>query len=326
MISDWALVRFGKGLALNWYGPSTMSSTVDGTRVVLKQETGYPRDGKIVMEVTPEKPVDFTLRLRIPRWSASTTVKVNGAPVEAKPGLYAAIERTWTAGDKVEIDLDLSYHFWVGERELGGLTSIYRGPLLLVHESKGASLPVFSKEWQKQENLWTAGTAGATFEATFEGTAIVWRGRRFDDGGTARILVDGKEVDRVDQFSPKRGSTFIWQLAGLEDKEHRIKVQILEERNPASTGRRITVGSLTSPKDGPPAFDAAAMKGALVKPEGALPPIVLLEFEGGDPPVRLRDFATAGEGGREYSSWLPVSKMKPAPFSPENPLRSTRPQ
>lgn len=326
MISDWALVRAGKGLALNWYGPSTITTSVQGTRVVLKQETEYPREGKIVLEVAPEKPVEFTLRLRIPHWSAATSVKVNGAAVEAKAGTYAAVERTWMAGDKVEIDLDFSFHYWVGEREMGGRVSVYRGPVLLVHESKGATLPQFSKEWKKEENLWTTAAAGATVEAQFEGSAIVWRGRRFDDGGMARILIDGKEIDRVDQFSQKRGAAFIWELTGLEEKPHKIKVQVLEDKNPASTGRRITVGSLTSPKEGPPGFDAESMKASLVKSEGPLPPMVLLEFEGTDPPVRLRDFATAGEGGKEYSSWLPVQKVKAAPFSTENPLRSTRPQ
>lgn len=325
MISDWAVVRSGKGLALNWYGPSTITTLVQGTRVALKQETEYPRDGKVLIDVSTEKPVEFTLRLRVPHWSASTSIRVNGVAVEAKPGKYAAIERSWKTGDKIEIDFDFSFHYWAGEREMGGRASVYRGPILLVHESKGASLPAFSKEWRKEENLWSASTAGATFEATFEGTAIVWRGRGFDDGGMARILLDGKEIDRVDQYSPKRGTPFVWELARLEEKVHKIRVQILEDKNPASMGRRVTLGSLMSPKEGPPGLDAESLKATLLKPEGALPPLVLMEVEGFDPPVRLRDFATAGEGGREYTSWLPVKNVRPVPFTPENPLRSARP-
>lgn len=325
MISDWALLRFGKGLALNWYGPSTITATVNGTRVVLRQETEYPRDGAVALEVSPEKPVEFTLRLRIPQWSAATTVKVNGAAVEAKPGTYSAIERTWMAGDKVEIAFDFSFHFWAGEREMAGRASVYRGPILMVHESKGAALPQFSKDWQKQENLWTSSLAGAAFESTFEGPGVVWRGRHFDDGGMASVRVDGREVDRIDQYSPKRGAIFLWELNGLEDKPHKIKVQILEERNPASTGHRITLSSLASPKEGPPVFDAAAMKAVLLKPEGPTAAVVMMEFEGTGTPVRLRDFATAGEGGKEYYSWLPVEHLRPVLFTPENSLRSTRP-
>jgi DUF1680 family protein len=326
LISDWALMRAGKGLALNWYGPSTFLATAGGVRVALKQQTDYPRSGTISLEVSPERTVDFTLRLRIPQWSAATTLKVNGTALEAKPGTYAAIERTWAPGDKVEIELDLSFHFWAGEREQGGRTSVYRGPILLVHESKGASLPQFSKEWQKQENLWTASTAGASFEATFEGPAIVWRGRRFDDGGMARISIDGKEVDRIDQYAAKKGIQFLWELNGLEDKPHKMKVHILEDNNPASSGRRITLGALTSPKEGVAPIEAGTLKARLLPQGGTQPPLVLLEVEGTDPPLRLRDFATAGEGGREYASWLPITGIRPVPFSPENSLRTTRPQ
>ena len=114
--------------------------------------------------------------------------------------------------------------------------------------------------------------------------------------------------------------------AGLGDKPHKLKVHILEEKNPASTGRRITLGSLTSPKEGLPTLDAGAMKPKLLPSEGALPSVVLVELEGTDPPLRLRDFATAGEGGREYTSWLPVTGIRPQAFTSENPFRSTRPR
>jgi hypothetical protein len=41
--------------------------------------------------------------------------------------------------------------------------------------------------------------------------------------------------------------------------------------------------------------------------------------------VRLQDFATAGEDGAEYVSWLKVKNASPVPFSQANPLRSVRP-
>jgi hypothetical protein len=41
--------------------------------------------------------------------------------------------------------------------------------------------------------------------------------------------------------------------------------------------------------------------------------------------VRLRDVATAGEGGTEYVTWFEVKNVEPVPFSKENPLRSVRP-
>ena len=132
MISDWALMRDGGGLVLNWYGPSTMAARVGETPVTLTQETEYPRDGRVRLTVAPEAPLSCALRLRIPYWSAETAVSLNGSPVNTvSPGCYLTLERTWRPGDVVELDLDLSLRFWTGERECAGKVSIYAGPLLM---------------------------------------------------------------------------------------------------------------------------------------------------------------------------------------------------
>ena len=137
MISDWALMTDdSNSLTLNWYGPSTLTSRVNGMLITLTQETEYPRRGVIALHISPAKECRFALHLRIPHWSAHTTVRVNGTAVpNVQTGAYCTLVRTWKPGDTVRIDLDMSPHFWVGERECAGKTSIYRGPLLLVRET-----------------------------------------------------------------------------------------------------------------------------------------------------------------------------------------------
>lgn len=136
MISEWALMADESGLVLNWYGPGTMTATVEGKKVRLEQETQYPAEGSVVLKVTPEAPLEFTLRLRVPHWSDNTAVAVNGKPVrpDVSPGSYCPLRRRWAAGDVVTIELDMRPHFWAGERECAGKVSAYRGPLLLAYE------------------------------------------------------------------------------------------------------------------------------------------------------------------------------------------------
>lgn len=135
MIGDWALMTDSTGLVLNWYGPSSMAAKLNGATVTITQETDYPRDGRIALKVSPERVMKFPLKLRIPHWSAKSRVRVNGQPVpDVKPGAYVALDRDWKSGDIVQVDLDMSLHYWVGERECTGKASIYRGPLLLVYE------------------------------------------------------------------------------------------------------------------------------------------------------------------------------------------------
>jgi len=138
MISDWALMKDEEGLVLNYYGPSTMTTRLKpGLSVTLSQETEYPTESHITVRVKPSKTAEFALKLRIPYWSKETSLKLNGKPVpDIEPGRYATIDRTWGPDDRIDLDLDLSLHFWVGERECEGLTSVYRGPILLAYDHR----------------------------------------------------------------------------------------------------------------------------------------------------------------------------------------------
>ena len=138
MVSDWALMRCRGGLILNWYGPSTMKTRISsGVTVELAQETEYPRTGKIVINVSPSRPVQFVLKLRIPYWSSKTRVKLNGERVKSvSAATYLVLDREWKVGDQIELDLDMSLHYWVGEKECDGKVSIYRGPTLLTYDRR----------------------------------------------------------------------------------------------------------------------------------------------------------------------------------------------
>jgi DUF1680 family protein len=138
MVSDWALMRCRGGLILNWYGPSAMKVRLtSGITVELAQKTEYPRTGKITLSVSPSRPAQFALKLRIPYWSAKTRVKLNGERVKSvSPATYLVLDREWQVGDKVELELDMSLHYWVGEKECKGKASIYRGPILMTYDRR----------------------------------------------------------------------------------------------------------------------------------------------------------------------------------------------
>lgn len=138
MISDWGLMKDDEGLILNYYGPSVMTAKVKpGLSVTLTQKTEYPVSGRIDLRVTPSNAVKFTLKLRIPYWSRNTTVKLNGNAIsDVQADQYLTISRNWKSNDKIEIDLDMSLHFWIGEKDCEGLTSVYRGPILLAYDHR----------------------------------------------------------------------------------------------------------------------------------------------------------------------------------------------
>jgi uncharacterized protein len=214
MISDWALMTDEQGLVLNWYGPSSINTNFNEKKVTITQETEYPKDGQILLTVSPESDFQFPLKLRIPNWSVKSRVEVNGKPVaDVRPGTYLVLDRKWKSGDKVRIDLDMSLHYWVGERECAGKASIYRGPLLLVYD-------YFRKP----------GEAKPEFDAAIMNESIV-----ADDGSLAPPLlmmeltnIDGKKV-RLRDFGTAgdRGFTYMSWL-----KVEHIEPAQFSESNP----------------------------------------------------------------------------------------------
>lgn len=130
LLWDWALLKSSEGFALNYYGPSTLKAG----DLTIEQRTDYPVSGNIGLRISLPQPRSFTLSLRIPSWSAKTRVAVNGREIPAFAGSYLALPRTWKDGDTVDLRLDMSFHYWAGEKQLGGLASIYRGPILLAFD------------------------------------------------------------------------------------------------------------------------------------------------------------------------------------------------
>jgi DUF1680 family protein len=106
----------------------------DGTGLKVSQKTNYPWDGEVEIAVTPAKPVDFTLHLRIPGWADSAQVAVNGkAAVGIKPGEYLPIERRWTSGDVVRLRMQMPPQVLEANPRVAddtGRVALQRGPLV----------------------------------------------------------------------------------------------------------------------------------------------------------------------------------------------------
>lgn len=120
------------GVYVNQFIASTAKLTLDGGETVsLKQETDYPSDGKIAIEVEPSHPVRFTLNIRLPAWCRSPSLRVNGEDVKAlRPGSYARLDREWKAGDLVVLSLPMSARWVKGSHTTERMWALTRGPVV----------------------------------------------------------------------------------------------------------------------------------------------------------------------------------------------------
>jgi DUF1680 family protein len=164
--------------------------------VTLEQNTSYPETDRVEITLRPEKPQTFTLALRIPTWSAHTSVLVNDVPVEGIiGGLYRKITRRWDSGDKVVLQFDMSGRLIT----LNGYQAIMRGPILLARDSRfddgfvDETAIVQQKNntidlqatMDKPDNIWMSFTAPLVLGTDLEGEFRNPRQVHFCDFGSA---------------------------------------------------------------------------------------------------------------------------------------------
>ncbi|MHC4248464.1 MAG: beta-L-arabinofuranosidase domain-containing protein [Planctomycetota bacterium] len=134
------------------YAANRTTVPLKGGEVRVTQETKYPFDGRIVLELAPARDGQrFKLRLRIPAWAREKfmpgalysfvapppktwQVSVNGQPVEAELEKgFAVVERAWKSGDRIQLDLPMPVQMSTCIDKVKaylGRVAVTRGPLV----------------------------------------------------------------------------------------------------------------------------------------------------------------------------------------------------
>ena len=125
----------GDTALLNFYETSTAAVELSALKekVTFDTFTLYPKENAVRLVNRTAKPLDFTLKLRIPSWSAKTAVKVNGKEVAGVvAGTYCAVRRRWLPGDKMEIAFDMPCRAHL----LNNHVAFTRGPIVLARDAR----------------------------------------------------------------------------------------------------------------------------------------------------------------------------------------------
>jgi DUF1680 family protein len=123
-------------VAFHLYGGISTEVDLAGGKVLLRETSAYPWSGSIRIEVTPQAPFDFTVKLRIPGWAGGAEVSVNGEPVEVAASAengYLSVSRLWQAGDRIALELPMPAERIYAHplvKENVGRVALKRGPLV----------------------------------------------------------------------------------------------------------------------------------------------------------------------------------------------------
>jgi len=121
------------GLAVNLYTASQATVPLpDGKRLTVRQQTDYPSSGRVVLQLDPSEEAEFPLRLRIPSWCREAKVAVNDqpAPEAARPGSLLVLRRRWKPGDRVGLEMPMSWRLVKGRQAQAGRVAVMRGPVV----------------------------------------------------------------------------------------------------------------------------------------------------------------------------------------------------
>src|SRR5579871_1614672 len=127
-------LRSADGVYVNLFVPSKLHWSDSGGRYALTQETRYPIENTVQIQVAASQPVDYTMYVRIPAWATPNPIlSVNGKRVtdSVQPGTFAAIRRTWRDGDRLELELPMPLRLEPVDVEHADQVALLRGPLVL---------------------------------------------------------------------------------------------------------------------------------------------------------------------------------------------------
>jgi DUF1680 family protein len=122
------------GLYVNLYAPAQVTWTLGGIACRLSMTTEYPYDGAISLVLTIPASLRFILRLRIPAWVSAAQVHINGRsdPAICQPGTFAAIDREWQPGDRVDLQLSMPLRLLKVDSQHPQTVALLAGPLVLM--------------------------------------------------------------------------------------------------------------------------------------------------------------------------------------------------
>ncbi|MEV4606933.1 glycoside hydrolase family 127 protein [Neorhizobium sp. LMR1-1-1.1] len=167
-------------LAVHLYGANTAELDLGNTYLRLKQETLYPWDGDVRIQLGLSRQADFTIRFRIPGWCRSWTISINGVTLDADGIVekgYATIRRSWADGDEIRLSFDMPVerlyaHPAVGED--ADRVALKRGPVVYCVEETDIGME------PQRLRLSASGTIEARFDPELLGGAVVLEGEAME--------------------------------------------------------------------------------------------------------------------------------------------------
>jgi uncharacterized protein len=122
------------GVAVNLYTESKAGFKLEnGIDLKINQATDYPNSGQSTFTLSLSKSAQFPIKFRIPRWcQEGARLSVNDEMIldNLSGGSFSSINRKWTSGDRITLEMPMSWRVVGGRKAQSGKVAVMRGPIL----------------------------------------------------------------------------------------------------------------------------------------------------------------------------------------------------
>ncbi|MDF2943415.1 MAG: hypothetical protein K0S01_2273 [Herbinix sp.] len=115
------------GIAAVVYAPTLINTVINHVNTKIRMQTEYPFQDTIHIDIITEKPVQFTLSLRIPSWCEEAIIILDEDKWRAGGGEFFKLDREWEGESHVTLILPMKVQL---EARPNNLYAIIRGPLV----------------------------------------------------------------------------------------------------------------------------------------------------------------------------------------------------
>ncbi|WP_114778549.1 beta-L-arabinofuranosidase domain-containing protein [Botryobacter ruber] len=122
----WMKTQDEKGLVATAFGPSSVSTAINGANVTINEVTEYPFENQVTFKITTDKPAEFSVLFRKPKWATKTNVNARKATTKFEDGYYVVTGK-WKTGDKITVTFDSKVE---ALKAVNGESYVQNGPLL----------------------------------------------------------------------------------------------------------------------------------------------------------------------------------------------------
>ncbi len=154
-VAGYAYATRGENIYVNLFMNSEVTFQTRGSQLTLSQQSNYPWEGLIRLEILNSKPADVTIFIRIPGWAQNRPVpsdlfsftdrqeqdlslQVNGKQIQTMPvNGYVSLQGRWKEGDVIELYLPMEARIITANEKVDqktGLSAVQYGPVIYCAE------------------------------------------------------------------------------------------------------------------------------------------------------------------------------------------------